>query len=88
MTADVRIVVQDHPDVLVVPNVALSFRLPKAEDAQNLSPGQGLVWLLAPSGNLVHTIVSMGATGESVTEITSPDIKVGEKVAIGYRSGR
>jgi HlyD family secretion protein len=32
--------------------------------------------------------VSLGATGEALTEIASPDIKVGEQVAIGYRSGR
>jgi HlyD family secretion protein len=88
MTADVRIVVQDHPDVLVVPNVALSFRPPKTEDAQKLGPGQGVVWLLTRSGNLVETNVVLGATGESLSEITSPDIKVGEKVAVGVRSGR
>jgi HlyD family secretion protein len=85
MTADVRIVVPDHPDVLVVPNVALSFRPPKTQDAQKLGPGQGVVWLLTHTGNLVETNVVLGATGESLSEITSPDIKVGEKVAIGVR---
>jgi HlyD family secretion protein len=88
MTADVRIMIQDHTQVLVVPNVALSFRPPKAEDTQKLSPGQGLVWLLTPSGRLAEMVVSLGATGEALTEIASPDIKVGEQVAIGYRSGR
>lgn len=88
MTADVRIVVQNRPDVLVVPNVALSFRPAKTEDAQKLGPDQGVVWLLTPSGNLVETNVVLGATGESLSEITSPEIKVGEKVAIGFRSGR
>ena len=88
MTADVRIVVRDHPDVLVVPNIALSFRPPKTEDARKSTDGQGIVWLLTPSGNLVETNVVLGATGESLSEITSPDIKVGDKVAIGFRSGR
>ena len=88
MTADVRIVVEDRPDVLVVPNVALSFHPPKTEDSPKLGSGQAVVWLLTPSGKLVETKVALGATGESVSEITSPDIKVGEKVAIGFRSGR
>ena len=88
MTADVRIVVQDHPDVLVVPNVALSFRPPKTEEAQNLAPGQGVIWLLTPSGNLVEKNVVLGATGNSLSEIASPDIKVGERVAIGFRGER
>jgi len=88
MTADVRIVVQDHPDVLVVPNIALSFRPSKAKDAQNSGNGQGVVWLLTPSGNLVETDVALGATGESLSEITSPDIKVGDKIAIGLRKRR
>jgi HlyD family secretion protein len=87
MTADVRIVVRDHPGVLVVPNVALSFRPPNRQEAQRLSPGQGVIWLLTPSG-LVETNVRLGATGEAMTEITSPDVKVGDKVAIGSRSGR
>jgi HlyD family secretion protein len=87
MTADVRIVVQDRPNVLVVPNVALSFRPPDSDTAKKLGPGQGIVWRLTPSGKLVETNVVLGATGESLSEITSPDIKIGEKVAIGLRSG-
>jgi HlyD family secretion protein len=87
MTADVRIVVQDRPNVLVVPNVALSFRPPDTKNVQKLGPGQGVVWLLTPSGRLVETNVVLGATGDSLSEITAPDIKVGEKVAIGLRSG-
>jgi HlyD family secretion protein len=87
MTADVRIVVQDRPNVLVVPNLALSFRPANTKNVQMLGPGRGVVWLLSSSGRLVETNVVLGATGDSMSEITAPDIKVGEKVAIGLRSG-
>ena len=86
MTADVRIVVQNRPNVLVIPNVALSFLPPDTKDLQKLGPGQGLVWRLSSSGMLIETNVALGATGESMSEIMAPDIKVGDKVAIGLRS--
>ena len=77
----------DRPLLLVVPNVALSFRPPDSDTAKKLGPGRGVVWRLTPSGKLVETNVVLGATGESLSEIMAPDIKVGEKVAIGLRSG-
>jgi HlyD family secretion protein len=86
MTADVRIVVQNRPNVLVVPNVALSFLPPDTKNVQKLGPGQGVVWRLSSSGTLIETNVALGATGESLSEITAPGVKVGDKVAIGFRS--
>lgn len=85
MTADVRIVVQEQQDAMVVPNAALSFR-PTRDRADNPAPGKGVVWVRTKSGQLEPATVSLGATGDSLTQILSPDIKMGEQVAIGYRS--
>ena len=85
MTADVRILVQEHQDATVVPNAALSFR-PTRYGGNNPAPGQGVIWVRTKSGHLAAATVSLGATGDSLTEIRSPDLKIGEQVAVGYRS--
>ncbi|WGD49739.1 efflux RND transporter periplasmic adaptor subunit [Bradyrhizobium sp. CB1650] len=85
MTADVRILVQEHQDAMVVPNAALSFR-PTRDGGNNAAPGQGKIWVRSKSGQLAPATVSLGATGDSLTEIQSPDVKIGEQVAVGYRS--
>ena len=87
MTADVRILVQEHQDAMVVPNAALSFR-PTRYGGNNPAPGQGVIWVRTKSGHLAAATVSLGATGDSLTEIQSPDLKIGEQVAVGYRSKR
>jgi len=87
MTADVRILVQEHQDAMVVPNAALSFR-PTRYGGNNPAPGQGVIWVRTKSGHLAAATVSLGATGDSLTEVQSPDIKIGEQVAVGYRSKR
>jgi HlyD family secretion protein len=88
MTADVRIIVQEHSGVLVVPNATLSFRPAAAERTRKLEPRQGVVWVRTPSGHLAETIVSLGATGESLTEVASPALKGGEQIAVGYQNNR
>ncbi|MEK9278681.1 efflux RND transporter periplasmic adaptor subunit [Bradyrhizobium sp. ISRA442] len=85
MTADVRIVVQEQHDVMVVPNAALSFR-PVREGTTDRAPGQGVIWVRTKSGHLDHATVSLGATSDSLTQIVSPDVQIGQRVAIGYRS--
>jgi len=87
MTADVRILVQEHQDAMVVPNAALSFR-PTRYGGNNPALGQGVIWVRTKSGHLAAATVSLGATGDSLTEIQSPDLKIGEQVAVGYRSKR
>ena len=87
MTADVRILVQEHQDATVVPNAALSFR-PTRYGGNNPAPGHGVIWVRTKSGHLAAATVSLGATGDSLTEIRSPDLKIGEQVAVGYRSKR
>ncbi|RXG96846.1 efflux RND transporter periplasmic adaptor subunit [Bradyrhizobium zhanjiangense] len=85
MTADVRIVVQEQHDVMVVPNAALSFR-PVRDGATDRGPGQGVIWVRTKSGHLDPASVSLGATSDSLTQILSEDVQIGQRVAIGYRS--
>ena len=85
MTADVQIVIQEHNDVLVVPNAALSFRPASGESPRKSEPGHGVLWLVTPSGELSETVVSLGATSDSLTEIVSPDLAPGAQVAVGYK---
>jgi HlyD family secretion protein len=85
MTADVRVVVQEHHDVMVVPNAALSF-LPPQSGVSKSAPGTGVIWLRTKSGRLDPVTVSLGATSDSLTQILSPDLELGEQVAVGYRS--
>ncbi|WP_128934999.1 efflux RND transporter periplasmic adaptor subunit [Bradyrhizobium zhanjiangense] len=85
MTADVRIVVQEQHDVMVVPNAALSFR-PVRDGATDRGPGQGVIWIRTKSGHLDPASVSLGATSDSLTQILSEDVQIGQRVAIGYRS--
>jgi len=85
MTAEVRIVVQEQQGAMVVPNAALSFR-PKQDGASNPAPGKGVIWVRSKSGDLKPATVSLGASGDSLTQVLSPDLEIGEQVAIGYRS--
>jgi HlyD family secretion protein len=85
MTADVRIMVEERQDAMVVPNAALSFR-PIPDRADKPAPGNGVIWIRTKSGQLEPASVSLGATGDSLTQILSPDLKIGEQVAVGYRS--
>lgn len=87
MTADVHIVVQERQDVMVVPNAALSFR-PARNGANSSAPGKGMIWVRTTSGHLESATVSLGATSDSLTQILSPDLRVGEQVAVGYRGKR
>jgi HlyD family secretion protein len=85
MTADTRIVVEEHQDVLIVPNAALNFR-PRKDQASKPEAGKGMLWVRSPSSDLRAVPVTLGATSDSLTQIVSSDINVGEQVAVGYRS--
>ncbi|WP_048708422.1 efflux RND transporter periplasmic adaptor subunit [Microvirga massiliensis] len=85
MTADLQIVIQEHHDVMVVPNAALSFDRASGGRGRSVEPGKGVLWVLTQSGGLAETTVSLGASSDSLTEIVSPDLRLGEQVALGYR---
>ncbi|WP_024508970.1 efflux RND transporter periplasmic adaptor subunit [Bradyrhizobium sp. ARR65] len=85
MTADTRIAIEERRNVVVVPNAALNFR-PRGADAAKPEPGKGVVWVRRSAGHLDPATVSLGATSDSLTQIVSSDINVGDQIAVGYQS--
>ena len=85
MTADTRIATDEQRDAVVIPNAALNFR-PTGAGAARRDPGKGVVWVRRPTGHLEAVSVVLGATSDSLTQILSPAIKAGDRVAIGYQA--
>jgi HlyD family secretion protein len=81
MTANVRILVDQHSDVLRVPNAALRFR-----PAEAAAPGKGgrgkgsQVWVLDASGKPQVITVTLGITDGTYTEIRGDGLKEGDRV--------
>lgn len=85
MTADTRIVVEEHKDVLTVPNAALNFR-PRKDQANRSEAGKGMLWVRSQSSPLHAVPVTLGASSDALTQVVAPGINAGEQVAVGYRS--
>jgi HlyD family secretion protein len=83
MTADTKIAIEAQRNVVVVPNAALNFR-PGGGGAAKLDPGKGVVWVKRSAGHLEAATVSLGATSDSLTQVTSSAIKAGDQIAVGY----
>lgn len=86
MTADTRIAIEEQRNVVIVPNAALNFR-PNGAGAAKLDPGKGVVWVRRSADHLDAEVVSLGATSDSLTQVVSSGIKVGDRIAVGYQSG-
>jgi HlyD family secretion protein len=71
--------------VLIVPNAALNFR-PRKDQASKPEAGKAMLWVRSQSSDLHAVPVALGATSDSLTQIVSYDVNVGEQVAVGYRS--
>jgi HlyD family secretion protein len=84
MTADTRIAIEEQRNVVVIPNAALNFR-PSGAGVAKLDPGRGVVWVRRSAGHLEAATVSLGATSDSLTQVVSPDITVGDQIAVGYQ---
>jgi HlyD family secretion protein len=85
MTADARIIVEEHQNVVAIPNAALNFR-PLGDAPGGAEPGKGVIWLRTESGPPRAVTVSLGATSDSLTEILSNNIRVGDEIAVGNQS--
>ena len=85
MTADTKIAIEEQRNVLVIPNAALNFR-PTGAGMAAPSPGKGIVWVRRAAGQLDPARVSLGATGDSLTEAMSSDLKAGDQIAVGYQA--
>jgi HlyD family secretion protein len=80
MTANVKILVDQHHDVLKIPNAALRFR---PADAQTKpKPGAKMVWTLDKNGRPQPAGVVLGISDGAYTEITGGDLKEGDPVII------
>ena len=85
MTAYVRITTGERKNVLRAPNAALSFQ-PRRTDEEERGPrpaAQGRrtqVYVLDDRGQLQAAPVETGLTDNAVTEITSGDLKPGDRV--------
>lgn len=93
MTAYVSIIVAQQQDVLLVPNAALRFRPPAANaDAaggkrqKKKESATGTVHVLSDN-QLKPVNVTLGITDNRFTEITSGDLKAGDKVVTGEATG-
>jgi HlyD family secretion protein len=91
MTAIVRIVVEEAPNVLKVPNAALRFVPSGREDSQarspDSSPGQagrpGTVWVLDEAGNAQPVAIRTGASDSRYTAVLSGPLQQGRAVIVG-----
>jgi HlyD family secretion protein len=84
MTADTKIAIEEQRNALVIPNAALNFR-PRGAGLASLDPGKGVVWIKRSAGHLDPATVSLGATSDSLTQVTSSAIKAGDQIAVGYQ---
>ncbi|MBZ5611374.1 MAG: efflux RND transporter periplasmic adaptor subunit [Acidobacteriia bacterium] len=88
MTANVRVLVDSHANVLRVPNAALRFRPPQAAQPAVAQPGRAgrrvapapTVWLLQKNGELASVRIQTGLTDGVVTEVAGGDLKPGAEV--------
>jgi HlyD family secretion protein len=72
MTANVKILVNQRPNVLRVPNAALRYRQ---------GPDKA-VWLLKEKNNPQRVVVMTGETDGTYTEITGSEVREGDRVIV------
>ena len=83
MTANVKILVDKHANVLRVSNAALRFRPSGTQiaSARRAAPAP-TVWLLQKNGALKSVRIQTGLTDGALTEVTGGDLKEGMQVVI------
>jgi HlyD family secretion protein len=93
MTANVKILIDRHTDVLKIPNAALRFRPPDAAPvkAQRATPatggarrpaGQQTIWVMDPKGKPRPVQVTLGLTDGSYTEVSGGSLKPGDQAIV------
>ena len=86
MTANVKIRVDDHPDVLRVPNAALRFRPEDAASSHTARKGaaaqQQTVWVLDEENKPQAVPVTLGITDGVYTEIAGTSLHEGQAVIV------
>jgi len=89
MTANVKILVDKHENVLKVPNAALRFRPSDAARPAATQPTGSrraapapTVWMLQKDGQLNSVRIQTGLTDGAFTEVTGGDLKQGAEVVV------
>ena len=80
MTANVKILIDQHQNVLKIPSAALRFRPPAATTKTKL--GTTVVWILDAKGRPAPVPVSLGLTDGVSTEVTGGGLKEGDRVIV------
>jgi HlyD family secretion protein len=92
MTANVKILVQQHDDVFKVPNAALRYRPTVAQPVSNSkrrgSANQQTLWVLDPANHPKAVPVTLGITDGSYTEVSGGDLKQGDRVIVAALSSK
>ncbi len=93
MTANVRIIVDQKPSVLKIPNAALRFRpqgmepdaAPRGGGGQAPARGglSGRVWILGPDGKPQPLSLQLGISDGSFTEVLDGSLAEGQEVIVG-----
>jgi HlyD family secretion protein len=92
MTANVKVVTSEKPNVLRVPNAALRFRPAGGEaqgggassrSAKTPSAAAGRVYILGADGKPKPVTVTLGITDGTATEILQSELKEGQDVIVG-----
>lgn len=83
MTANVKILVDEHHDALKIPSAALRFRPEglKPERAQ-VNPGTNQVWVVDEHNQPKRVAVTLGITDGATTEVTGGALKQGDRVIL------
>src|SRR2546427_5509330 len=99
MTANVKLVVAEKPNVLKVGNASLRFRPPgEAAEVVPTSRGgggqgggrgatAGRVWVIGPDGKPKAVAVRLGITDGPATEVGSGDLDAGQEIIAGALGG-
>jgi HlyD family secretion protein len=80
MTANVKILINQHQNVLKIPAAALRFR-PSGAPVKT-KPGAAVVWILDATGRPTPLSVSLGLSDGVSTEVTGGSLKEGDRVIV------
>jgi HlyD family secretion protein len=83
MTANVKILIEEHPDVLKVPNAALRYHPTDVQPkGRRGASGQQAVWLLDANDRPRAVPVTLGLSDGTYTEVTGGNLKQGDRMII------
>jgi HlyD family secretion protein len=82
MTANVKILIEQHNDVLKIPNAALRYHPADAQPGsrRKASASQQSVWILDQGGHPKPVPATLGITDGAYTEVRGGDLKQGDRV--------